>query len=148
MARSPLVLLIALGAALLPLAAQAQGEVRIEQRDGSNKVYPGVRIDAKGDTVTFSLENTAHTLVVVGSHCAREGGVRVCSSADVWFDRYGVNEELRVTKSYVFVNDTHTMLHVKGSRVDLSPNTVMVEILTQRGTYITGRGWIDAPGGR
>ncbi|MGD1065907.1 MAG: hypothetical protein ABR975_03755, partial [Vulcanimicrobiaceae bacterium] len=142
MVRSPLVLLLALGAALLPLPAPAQGEVRIEQRDGSNKVYPGVHIDAKGDTVTFSLANAEHTLVVAGAHCSREDGVRMCSSADVWLERYGVSEELRVTKSYVFVNDTHKMLHVKGSRVDLSPNTLMVEILTQRGTYITGRGWI------
>jgi hypothetical protein len=148
MARSPLVLLFALGAALLPLPAHAQGEVRIEQRDGSNKLYPGVHIDAKGNTVTFSLENAEHTIVVAGSHCGREDGVRVCSSTDVWFDRYGVNEELRITKGYVFVNDTHKMLHVKGSRVELSPNTLLVEILTQRGTYITGRGWIDAPGGR
>ncbi|HTW82923.1 MAG TPA: hypothetical protein VMD91_02505 [Candidatus Sulfotelmatobacter sp.] len=132
----------------MPLSALAQGEVRIEQHDGSNTLYPGVRIGVAADTVTFTLPNSQHAIVVTGKDCHRENGVRVCDGAEVWFDRYGVNEELRLTKAFVFINDTHRELPIKGSRVELSPNTLLVEILTKRGTYITGRGWVDSSGGK
>jgi hypothetical protein len=130
---------------LLPLPALAQGEVRITQSDGSSTTYPGVHIVDTGGTITFTLPSTQHEIVVTGAKCSRQNGLRVCNSADVWFDRYGVNEELRITKGFVFVNATSRLLHLSNSRVELSPHTLMVEILTQRGTYIVGRGWMDAP---
>jgi hypothetical protein len=132
--------------ALVPLPVAAQGEVRITQADGTSTTYPGVRIVDTGGAITFTLPSTQHTIVVTGTKCGRENGLRVCNSADVWFDRYGVNEELRITKGFVFVNDTSRLVHLKNSRVDMSPHTLMVEILTQRGTYIVGRGWVDAGG--
>jgi len=139
-------LLFGMCALVLPLPAFAQGEVRIRQTDGSSKTYPGVRITETGDTITFALPSADHKLIVGASNCTRENGLRVCSGTDLWFDRYGVSEELQITKGYVFINDTRHVLHIARSRLDLSPNTLLVEILTKHGTYITGRGAVDSTG--
>jgi hypothetical protein len=135
-----IVSVLALG---LPIPSLANGLVRIEQSDGSSKVYHGVEI-ANTDAAVYFVPASSEELIIQKRGCTSEDQIQVCPTPDVEFSRYGVIEDLLVSHAFLFVNTTQQSHQIRKSRVTLSPNTLMVEILTSKGTFIRALGIVDS----
>jgi hypothetical protein len=137
---------IALGLAMLsiPAAALAEGELRAVYSDGSQKLYPGLKVVDSASAVYF-IDNAAHQMVVVvKSACSKEGVLQLCTGTGVTWDRYGVRTDLDASSVTLYYNGTQKSVGIKNSPFTLTPNTLKVDIVTSKGTHITGFGFVDS----
>jgi hypothetical protein len=137
---------LALGMALLfiPVAALAEGELRAVSPDGSQKVYPGLRI-VNTATAVYFVDNAAHqTVIVVKTSCSKKGELQVCTGTGVAWDRYGVRTDVDASSVTLYYNGTQKSVGIENSPYTLTPNTLKLDIVTAKGTHITALGFVDA----
>jgi hypothetical protein len=137
---------LALGIAMLlmPVAALAEGELRALYPDGSQKVYPGLRVVNTASAVYF-VDNAAHqTVIVVKTACSKKGELQVCTGTGVAWDRYGVRTDLDASSVTLYYNGTQKSVGIENSPYTLTPNTLKLDIVTVKGTRITGLGFVDS----
>ena len=67
-----------------------------------------------------------------------------CDKARVSIENDGVIEEIVFTELVLFINNTATKQQIKGSLLVLKPQTVLLEGVTKKGTFITAYGKIDS----
>jgi hypothetical protein len=137
-------ILTTLSTALLTTPALAIGQFIVEDAAGEVEIYSDVQITQTADTLSLTASDSDITLVINKKNCNMEKAIQVCSAGDVIISTHGVDETLEVEQVYVFINPSNERQMLEGSEVILSPNTVLVEILTAKGTYINGMGKIDA----
>jgi RNase P/RNase MRP subunit p29 len=125
-------------------SALAKGEVSLEYPDGEIAVFENVRIFHTPDSLYFQDSEGINTIVVNKNQCSKEGQLIFCDKAKVSIENHGVSEEIVFQQLVLFINDTSTRQTIEGSRLILKPQTVLVEGVTQKGTFITGYGKIDS----
>ncbi len=131
-------------AVLAPLPALAKGEVTVEHDNGDTDTYSEVEFFNAPDILYFKTKEGETTLLITKNECTKEGELLVCSQARAGVDTNGVIEEFDVTQIVLFINPTATRQPVKGSKVTMGPNTVLLEMTTKKGSYITAIGKIDS----
>ncbi len=128
---------------LVPFPALAAGEVTVEDGDGNVQTYTDVEIISTPDVVYFRSSEGGTTLQIVKNNCDREGQLLVCNKAQAGVNTDGVVEQLDVNQIVLFINPTTAQQPISGSKVVMGPNTVLLEMTTAKGTYISGLGKID-----
>ncbi|MGK7932950.1 MAG: hypothetical protein AB4041_16180 [Microcystaceae cyanobacterium] len=136
---SPLLLI----AALTPSAALAKGEITVEHENGDVDLYSGVTISNTDDILYFKTQEGDSILMITKNECDKEGELFVCNKARMGLDSYGVLEEIKVREIFLFINPTTQSQPIKGSNVTMTPSTILLEAVTEDGSYITGLGRID-----
>lgn len=136
--------LTTLSSTLIAVPALAVGQFTVENSNGEIDTYSNVTITHTADTLYFKPSDSNITLVINKKDCKMENSLQVCTTGDVVLRTYGVDETLDINQMFVFINPTKEKQLIQGSTVSLSPNTVLVEILTEKGTYINGMGQIDS----
>ena len=123
--------------------ASALGELTIERQDGDVQVYSDIEISQTKDVIYFHGGENKTILMVEKDQCKNEGDLLVCNTAKVSLQSYGVLEDLNVQEIFVFINSSRQKQSIKGSTVIMSPQTVVLEFLTDKGTFISAFGEID-----
>jgi hypothetical protein len=137
-------LLLGIAMLLLPAATLAEGELRAVSPDGSQKVFPGLRVVNTASAVYF-VDNAAHQmLIVVKTACGKKGELQVCIGTGVAWDRYGVRTDLDASSVTLYYNGTEKSVGIENSPYTLTPNTLKLDIVTVKGTHITGVGFVDS----
>ena len=136
-------MLTAIWTSMFAAPALAKGMVTVEYSNGDVDEYPEVSVAKTNEAIYLKPVEGKNVLVVVKKNCKQEQELQVCTDAEVKLNTYGVNEDIEVEQVVIFINDTSRRQKIQGSQVNLSPNTVLLEILTDQGTYITGVGRID-----
>jgi hypothetical protein len=124
--------------------ALAKGEVTVEHKNGDTNTYSGVEISNAPNVLYLKSQDSDTTLMITKNECTKEGELLVCNKARAGVDTHGVIEELDVAQIVLFINPTQTPQPIKGSKVTMSPNTVLLEMSTKKGSYITALGKIDS----
>jgi hypothetical protein len=137
-------LAVCLLAFLAPIPAWAKGEITVEQPNGDNNIYSGVEIYNTSDILYFKAPDLDTIFMISKNQCDKEGELLVCNKARMGLDTQGVLEELKVKEIHLFINPSTTSQTIKGSQVTLSPGTVLLEFVTEKGTYVSGLGRIDS----
>lgn len=130
-------------AALSPLPVLAKGEVTVEHDNGDTDTYSEVEFLNAPEILYFKAQEGDSMLLVTKNECQKEGELLVCDKARAGVDTNGVIEELDVTQIILFINPTASRQPVKGSKVTMGPGTVLLEMTTEKGSYITAIGRID-----
>ena len=136
-------MLTAIWTSMFAAPALAKGMVTVEYTNGDVDEYPEVNVAKTNEAIYLKPVEGENVLVVVKKNCKQEQQLQVCTDAEVKLNTYGVDEDIEVEQVVIFINDTSRRQKIQGSQVNLSPNTVLLEILTDQGTYITGVGRID-----
>lgn len=131
-------------ASFLPLPALAKGEVTVEHDNGDIDSYSDVEISDTSDILYFKTKEGSTMLLITKNECKKEGEILFCDKARAGVDTNGVIEELGVPQIVLFINPTNTRQPVKGSKVTMGANTVLLEMVTEKGSYVTGIGKIDS----
>ena len=137
-------LILGIAIFLLPVAALAEGELRAVSPDGSQKVYPGLRVVNTASAVYF-VDNAAHQMViVVKTACSKKGELQVCTGTGVAWDRYGVRTDIDASSVTLYYNGSQKSVGIENSPYTLTPNTLKLDIVTAKGTHISGVGFVDS----
>jgi hypothetical protein len=131
-------------ASLSPIPAWAKGEISVENSDGAVDTYSGVEISNTNDIIYFKDPEGGSTLLITKNECSKEGDLLVCNKARMGIDTDGILEELAVKEIHLFINETNKAQPIQGSQVTMSPGTILLEAVTNKGAYITGLGKIDS----
>ena len=131
-------------ASLAPLPAWAKGEITVDYDNGDTDIYSGVEISNTPDILYFKPEEGDSMLLITKNECTKEGEILVCNKARVGVETHGVIEELEVEQIFLFINPTNDRQAIKGSKITMNPNTILLEVATKKGTYIVGLGKIDS----
>lgn len=131
-------------ASFFPLPAMAKGEVTVEHDNGDIDTFSEVEISNAPDILYFKTKEGSTMLLVTKNECKKEGELLFCDKARAGVETDGVIEELDVAQIVLFINPTATRQPVKGSKVMMGANTVLLEMATEKGSYITALGKIDS----
>ncbi|MBR8830733.1 MAG: hypothetical protein N5P05_000966 [Chroococcopsis gigantea SAG 12.99] len=129
---------------IAPVAALAEGEVTIEYANGDDNTYSNVEIHNTDNILYLNPPEMDTMLMISKKECGKEGEILVCNKAVLGLDTQGVLEELKVKEIHLFINETKNPQQIQGSTVTLSPGTMLLEVLTEKGTYVNALGKIDS----
>ncbi len=129
---------------LLPFSALAKGEVIVEDSFGDTEVYSAVTISDTKDILYIEAEDSSSILLITKNECDREGQILVCNKARMGIKTYGVIEEIQLEDIFLFINPTRDRQPIQGSEVTMTANTILLEAVTEKGSFITGLGRIDS----
>jgi len=122
----------------------AEGLVTVDYPNGDTANYSDVQIASSNEVLSIKSGEEGKVLEILKKDCYQEGLLNVCKGGTLTLDTYGVKENVLIKQMYVFTNNTKSPQTIKDSKVTLDPDTLMAEILTQKGTYINISGKIDA----
>jgi hypothetical protein len=129
---------------LIPIPAGAKGEVNVEYSNGDSDIYSGVEIH-NTDKILYLVAPESETMLLISKNqCGKEGELLVCNQARLGLDTQGVLEELKIREIHLFINPTRDAQPIQGSQVTMSPGTILLEVVTEKGTYISALGRIDS----
>lgn len=137
-------LAICLLGSLIPLPSLAKGEVTVEHDSGDTDTYSQVEIFNTPDILYFKTKEGSTMLLITKNECKKEGEILFCDKARASLDTDGVIEQLDVAQIVLFINPTNTRQQVKGSKVTMGANTILLEMVTEKGSYLTALGKIDS----
>ena len=123
--------------------ALAQGELTVEYADGETEVID-VDISDTKEFIYFQNPENDNILMITKNKCDREGELIVCNKARVGLQSHGILEEFNVEEIFLFINSSDDEQNINGSTVTMSPNTILLEFLTDKGSLVTGLGMIDS----
>ncbi|MDG2990148.1 hypothetical protein L3556_04240 [Candidatus Synechococcus calcipolaris G9] len=139
--------LVVAGSTLAPLIAQSAGLVTVVFDDGETVEYNQVRIisDAKTLMITDTSESSlGENFRIEKQNCRQSENLQFCDQAIVHLYRHQVSEVIQLTDFAVYTNTTNRSIQIPGTFVTLGPNTLMLEMNTLNGTYISAFGQIDS----
>lgn len=124
--------------------AFAEGELTVEYKNGDIETFPGVEISDTEEIIYFQGGDNDSILMITKNECEKEGELLVCNKARVGLQSYGILEELNVEQIFLFINSSDEKQTINGSKVTMSPNTILLEFATDKGSFVTGFGTIDS----
>ena len=127
-------------AALASSTPLKEGVATITAEDGEVTEYQ-VAIASTNEKLYVKYSD-ADLFVLEKADCRLENQLQVCQGGTANLVGYGVSEEIPVESLFVFTNTTAETVGLPGSAVTMSPNTVLLEILTETGRYATVMGKI------
>lgn len=125
------------------LPALADGELTIEFENGDVDSYEDVQIFHTPEMVYFKPEDGNTTLEITKNECQNEDEIIFCPQAQAGLNTNGVIEEIEVAQIALLINPSNDRQRVKGSKLTMGANTVLLEVATSQGTFITSLGKID-----
>lgn len=131
-------------AVLAPMFTWAKGEISVEFPNGDIDTYSEVEIHNTSNILYFQAPESETMLLISKNKCDKEGELLVCNQARMGLDTQGVLEELKIKEIHLFINQTTKPQMIQGSEVTMSPGTVLLEVVTEKGTYISALGRIDS----
>ena len=123
--------------------AFAQGEITVEYADGETQILD-VDISDTKEFIYFQNTENDNILMITKNKCDREGELIVCNKARAGLQSHGILEELNIEEIFLFINSSEEEQAISGSKVTMSPNTILLEFVTDKGSLITGLGTIDS----
>jgi hypothetical protein len=124
--------------------AQAKGTVTIQQRSGTIKTYPGVKLAIGQKSLVITSVDGVTTVTISRGSCTGDGELRVCSPKLITVDQHGVEYSVGLRRGTVYLNLTNAPVQLSFSSVRLQPNSILMSLYTDKGTVINGGGTIDA----
>ena len=136
-------LLVCAAAAACIAPAGATGTVRVQQNNGTAKLYENVTIHFRHGHLRLISSDGKGTLIIDHSACSFINEIERCLPLDVKLDQGGTVRALGLADGTVFVNDTDSVQQLTFSSHRLPPHSIYLTIRTQHGTYVTAKGAID-----
>ena len=134
-----LVGLLALGAA----PAWALGTVRVQQADGSVKIYSNVRISIADEQMSITSSDGKGTIVLGKAACTKVGGLIRCLPYDATLEQNGAAAHIALTSGTVWLNPSGVNQQLSHSSTQVPPHGVLLAAQTKAGTYVTLTGTVD-----
>ncbi len=128
---------------LLTGTAGAAGVTRIQQSDGAVQVYQNVTMRLVGQTLWLRSHDHKGVLEVTTGACYSKGEIQRCLPFQVTLHQHGVTHEIALVRGAVYTNTGDTVHQMRHSSQQLGPHQVLVELHTQRGTFVSVKGTLD-----
>jgi hypothetical protein len=122
---------------------RAEGITRVEQRDGSFKVYRHVYISLDGQALRLRSADRKAVLEVVSDACSFTGQLMRCLPYKTTLRQFGESHDIAVEHGTVYLNLTQSEHRLPHSADKLGPLQVLVLLHTMRGTYVSVQGSLD-----
>jgi hypothetical protein len=139
-------ILTLLGAGYLAVTcspAGASGTARIQQRNGSVKIYTNVRIKIDQQSMSLTSSDGKGTVYIGKAACTKLDELVRCFPYDATLDQGGKMTHIALQSGTVWLNPTSTKLPLPNSSTQLPPHGVMLSMQTKAGTYVSLTGTVD-----
>lgn len=123
--------------------AGATGTARIQQPDGSTKVYSNVRIVVRDESMAITSSDGQGTVVLGKAACTKIGELVHCLPYDATLFQYGERTRIPLQTGSVWLNPMRAYEALPQSSQQLPPRGVSLVVRTKRGTYLTLEGVVD-----
>jgi len=124
-------------------AAGATGTARIQQGDGSVKVYNNVRIVVQHKTMSITSSDGKGTIVISKAACTQINDMYRCLPYAVTLDQNGQSIPISLQSGTVWLNPTTAPPQLPQSATQVQPHGVVLSLQTKRGTYVSLTGTAD-----
>jgi hypothetical protein len=125
------------------LPATAEGVTRIQQADGTARVYHHVMMRMDGPTLWLRSGDHRGVLEVTSGACTYLGGLQRCLPYKTIYHDHGVAHTIALEHGTVYANTTDAAVRLPHSGDRLGPHEVLVLLHTMRGTYVSVKGTLD-----
>ncbi len=130
--------------AIVPSApASATGTVRIQQRDGDVKTYPGVIMKVGHKTLTLTSADRVSTVAISDADCGQNGALVRCTGGGFSLVQDGARHVVPFKTATFYFNPTGEDQVLPLSTMKIGARSVIFAVQTAKGTYITGNGKLD-----
>ena len=126
----------------VPIVAQANGTMRVQQSDGSVQLYD-VTMAVSGRQLLITTANKKGTLIVDEAACTVDARVMTCIPERVRLRQNGT-VPLDFERGTVYFNKTNETQQLKYSSTQIPPNGVLGSMKSPKGTYVTWSGTLDS----
>jgi drug/metabolite transporter superfamily protein YnfA len=122
----------------------AHGLTRVQQADGSVRVYRDVRMNLRGETLWIVSSDHQGALEIVDGACSFLGEIQRCFPAAVTLHQHGSSRPITLDSGTVYLNLTGTTARLHHSSRLLAAQTVLAAFHTIHGTFVTVEGHLDS----
>ncbi|MGD0969011.1 MAG: hypothetical protein ABR949_12095 [Candidatus Aquilonibacter sp.] len=122
----------------------AKGTARVQESNGSVRVYPDVAIDIVHQTLRVTSADGKATFVINQSACAYVGVFEHCTPLRMSLERGGTTRVLDTSGGTIYINPTNSMQTLSHSSTQLLPHGIFLSAGTKPNTYVTISGQIDS----
>jgi hypothetical protein len=129
--------------ALIPETAGARGTARIQQRDGTVKVYHNVLIRIRNEALALTSSDGQGTLVIGKAACLKVEQLVKCIPYEATLLQHGESHRVRLASGTAWFNPTTATQKLSYSSTQLPPHGVMLSVETKNGTYVSLTGTVD-----
>ena len=123
--------------------AFATGIMRVQENDGSVRVYKNVSIKIVHQTLRVTSADGAATFVIAHAACAYDGPLERCTPIAMRVERGGTSKSIDFTNGTIYINPTSRQQPLPRSSTQLPPHGIVLSIRTKIGTYASMTGQID-----
>jgi hypothetical protein len=136
---------VGLAGSLLVLSgpAYATGTARVQQRDGTVKVYNDVIIDIRNEEMTLTTGDGVGRLVIGKAACTTVGVLVKCLPYDATLYQNGLKARVTLRSGTVWLNPTTSSQPLSHTSTRLGPHGVLLSVTTTKGTYLSLTGTVD-----
>ena len=138
--------LLAVLATVAPVTASpvdAKGTVRVQQADGSARVYNDVTIKAGNKRLLITTADGKGTLIVNRAACTMTNNMMRCLPYTLILQQDGKTKPLDFQQGTVYINTSDAKQHLPLSSTEVPPNGILMAISTKIGTFVTLTGTLD-----
>ncbi|HVN68417.1 MAG TPA: hypothetical protein VMU38_02005 [Candidatus Binatia bacterium] len=128
---------------IAPCAARATGTALIQQPDGTQKTYSGVRIVVLDASLAVTSADGKGTVLFGKAACTKVGELVECLPYDATLFQNGEKLHIALKSGTVWLNPTDTAQPLRHSSTQLPPRGVSLAVQTKRGTFVTLTGTVD-----
>ncbi len=125
-------------------SAVATGTMRVQQNDGSVRVYQNATIKVSQKTLRITSADKKGTIVIDKAACSFIGQVMRCLPYSMTLDQGGGAHPLDFQRGTVYINPTTTKQPLPLTSKQLEPNGIMLSLTTKIGTVVDLTGTIDS----
>ncbi|MGZ3520868.1 MAG: hypothetical protein ACXVAG_07760 [Vulcanimicrobiaceae bacterium] len=124
-------------------AVNATGTARVQQRDGTVKIYRYVWIRIADKRMSITSSDGKGTLVISKAACSMVGKLMRCFPYSVVLDQNGGTRQIAMQTGTVWLNPSSAKQQLPQSSTQLPPRSVLLSIRTKAGTYLSLNGTVD-----
>lgn len=128
---------------LLPSVASATGTINIQHKDGTVNTYRDVEIKVFSGSLFLTSDDGDGTIVVTRAACSYREKIIVCLPTSAALVQEGESNALNLKTGTIYLNYTDAAQPLSHSSAKLPPDSVLLTLSTENGTYINVRGHID-----
>ena len=129
--------------ALLPVAARADGVMRVQQSDGAVHVYHNLKIRLAGNTLWIHSGDRKGVLEVASGACSFVRDLQRCLPYATTLRQHGTTRSIVLREGTVYLNLTSDVHHLPHSSQQLAPHALVLFLHTMHGTYVSVNGTLD-----
>ena len=124
-------------------AAKATGTAVIQRRDGSIKVYKGVRIRIRDEEMALTSSDGVGTLVIGKAACSKVSALIRCLPFDATLYQNGEKLHFELASGTVWLNPTTTEQPLSYTSAHIPPRGVLMAVSTKNGQTVSLTGTVD-----